>query len=217
MMKNNRKILIAMFAVVFVIILAACENSSEGSSTTVDNQSQINHLAQNTKDNSTNADSAENASNTDNIDTDTNDTNEKLDPLNHAPAKDKDASATNTTVSLKEEYLKKLNDTKKEMEEIRRNSKETNTYAMKKVEGDRYDSMDQLLNEVYGVLKEQLSTDEMDQLRNEQRTWIKYRDDTAKEASLKYKGGTEEHLEYVTVLANLTEERCFELVEEYMK
>ncbi|MEH7347022.1 lysozyme inhibitor LprI family protein, partial [Bacillus sp. JJ1532] len=73
------------------------------------------------------------------------------------------------------------------------------------------------LNEVYGVLKEQLTTEEMNQLRKEQRNWITYRDDTALEASLKYQGGTMEHLEYVAVLANLTEERCYELVEDYMK
>ena len=76
---------------------------------------------------------------------------------------------------------------------------------------------DALLNEVYGVLKEQLSTEEMDQLRTEQRNWIKHRDETALKASLKYKGGTQEHLEYVAVLANLTEERCYQLVANYMK
>ncbi|MFD2044584.1 lysozyme inhibitor LprI family protein [Ornithinibacillus salinisoli] len=42
---------------------------------------------------------------------------------------------------------------------------------------------------------------------------MKYRDENAKEASLKYEGGTMEHLEFVTVLANPTKERCHELVE----
>ncbi len=76
---------------------------------------------------------------------------------------------------------------------------------------------DKWLNEIYEVLKEQLPPEKMDPLRAEQRNWIKYRDDPALEASLKYKGGTHEHLEYVTVLANLTEERCYELVANYMK
>ena len=118
---------------------------------------------------------------------------------------------------MKEEYLKKLNDTKKETEEIRKNSEGEITYALKKIEGDRFDIWDGLLNEVYGVLKKQLSSEEVDQLRKEQREWIDYRDDTAYEASMKYKGGTMEQLEYVSVENNLTEERCFELVEDYMK
>ena len=78
---------------------------------------------------------------------------------------------------------------------------DSSTFALKKVENDRWEMWDALLNEVYGVLREQLTTEEMDQLRTEQRNWLKQRDDTALEASLKYKGGTEEHLEYVAVLA----------------
>lgn len=85
------------------------------------------------------------------------------------------------------------------------------------MENDRWDIWDELLNETYGFLKEQLSPKEMDQLREEQQNWIKYRDDSALEASLKFKGGTQEHLEYVAVLANLTEERCYELVANYKK
>lgn len=84
------------------------------------------------------------------------------------------------------------------------------------MENDRWEAWDELLNEVYGILKGQLSAEEMDQLRNEQRDWIKYRDDNALQASQKYKGGTQEHLEYVAVLADLTEVRCYELVEDYM-
>jgi uncharacterized protein YecT (DUF1311 family) len=116
----------------------------------------------------------------------------------------------------KKEYLKKLNDTKKEQDDIRRNSKGEITYVLKKVEGDRFDVWDGLLNEIYEVLQKQLPSKEMEQLRKEQRKWITYRDKSAKEASLKYKGGTMEQLEYTTVLNNLTEERCFELVENYM-
>ena len=88
---------------------------------------------------------------------------------------------------------------------------------MKKVEDDRWGIWDNLLNEIYGVLIEQLTQDEMDNLRDEQLNWIKYRDEKALEASQKYKGGTQENLEYVSVLANLTEERCYVLVKDYMK
>lgn len=217
-MKNNRKFLIGMFTVVLVI-LVACENSSDESSAASGNQSQNNNSTQNTNDDSnadltTENDSNIDNTNTDTIDTENNDTNEKVDSPNNKKEED---SSTNNTASLKEEYLQKLNDTKKEIDEIRKNSEDEITYALKKVEGDRYDVWDGLLNEIYGVLKKQLPSEEMDQLRKEQRKWIDYRDSTAKEASLKYKGGTMEQLEYVTVQNNLTEGRCFELVEDYMK
>lgn len=119
--------------------------------------------------------------------------------------------------SLHKEYLKKLNDVKNEVEEMRKKPLDNTTFALKKVEGDAYDIWDGLLNEIYGVLKQQLPTEEMDQLRKEQREWLDYRDHAAQEASLKYKGGTMEQYEYVRVENNLTEQRCFELVEDYMK
>lgn len=220
-MKNNRKFLTVLLTVLFVT-LAACGNSSEESGVQVDNQSQSDNSTQNTNDDSSNVDSTENPSSNDNTDTDANDVdnnnaNEKVDTSNNVPTKEEDPSAK-TTAGLKEEYLKKLNDTEIAVEEIRKKySDDTSTYAMKKVEGDRYDLWDTLLNEIYGILKEQLPSEEMVQLKEEQRYWIKHRDETAKEASLKYKGGTAEQLEYVAVLANLTEERCHELVEDYMK
>ena len=124
-------------------------------------------------------------------------------------------STYNTKSSLKEEYLQKVNHTTRVAEELE--ASDSSTYAMKKVENDRWNIWDELLNEVYEVLKGQLSPEEMDQLREEQRNWVKYRDDSSLEASLKYKGGTQEQLEYVTVLANFTEERCYELVETYME
>ncbi|WP_424237531.1 lysozyme inhibitor LprI family protein [Bhargavaea ginsengi] len=117
--------------------------------------------------------------------------------------------------SKKEEYLQILKDTKAEADQLKES--DSSTYALKKVANDKWEIWDKRLNEIYGILQEQLSQDEMGRLREEQRDWIKYRDETALEASLKFKGGTQEHLEYVTVLANLTEERCYELVEGYMK
>lgn len=137
---------------------------------------------------------------------------ENEEALTNEPA---EVNQEEASTSLKEKYLQQLDDTKKEAEELE--PTDSSTYALKKVENDRWELWDELLNEIYGVIKEQLSAEEMDQLREEQRNWIKFRDDSALEASHKFKGGTQEHLEYVAVLANLTEERCYELVEEFMK
>lgn len=117
----------------------------------------------------------------------------------------------------KEEYLKKLNELDKEMEELRQNSEATTTRDMEEEAAYIFKIWDTELNDIYDVLKEQLKKEQMDKLREEQRNWITYRDETAKKAAMKYEGGSMELLEYVSVQATLTKDRCHTLVENYMK
>lgn len=56
---------------------------------------------------------------------------------------------------------------------------------------------DHALNEIYGVFDEELATSKMDQLREEQRDWVKHRDEVAKKEFSQYKGGSLESLEYI--------------------
>ncbi|WP_077622727.1 lysozyme inhibitor LprI family protein [Sediminibacillus massiliensis] len=214
-MKKNRKIFMVMLTVLLGIT-AACGNSSNESSATSDNQAENNPSTPHEKKDPSDENTTESNSKSDQTETDEQHPNEKDETVNNESAKEEDSS-TDTGPSLKEEYLKKLNEAEKEVEKMRENPIDDTTFALKKVEGDAYDILDGLLNEIYGVLEEQLPPEKMEQLRKEQREWLDYRDDTAKEASLKYEGGTMEQYEYVRVENNLTEERCFELVEQYMK
>jgi uncharacterized protein YecT (DUF1311 family) len=118
---------------------------------------------------------------------------------------------------MKSQYMKQLNETKAAFEEEAERSNDYSTYALKYFEDRRFDAWDAHLNEVYGMLKENLSADQFDQLKQEQRLWIKSRDTSAMEASEKFRGTTSEHLEYSATLANLTEARCYDLVRTYMK
>lgn len=195
-------------SLIFVILLAACGSSSDDSNAASENQSEENQSSQNTEGDSANEDSTDDASNTD----DNHTANEEV-----ASSDNEEDSSAETAASLKEEFLQKVNDAKNEVDEMRANPIDDTTIAMKKVEGDAFDIWDGLLNEIYEVLEKQLPAEKMEQLREEQREWIDNRDQTAKEASLKYEGGTTEQLEYVKVENDLTEERCFELVENYMK
>lgn len=211
---NNKRIFLTIILAVICMALAACGNSTDDSSTTLDNQPQNSNSPKNTNNDSSIGETTEESPSND---TDDNNESEEAGTSDDSPVKE-EAPSANRSASLKDEYGKKLSDTKKEVEEAQLNDPgDTSTYALKKIEGDRYELWDELLNDIYSVLKEQLPADEMVQLREEQRNWIKQRDDSAKEASLKYEGGTAEQLEYVAVLANLTEERCYELVEIYMK
>lgn len=189
-MKNNRRILICIVTG-FLVLLAACGNSDE-SNAAPDNE------VEETNGNTSDQDATEEPADETEVET---------------PKNEEDS--TSDEDSLKEDYLKKLNETKTEMDELK--PTDDSTYAMKNLEGERFDVWDGLLNEIYQVIEKQLPAEEMEQLRIEQREWITHRDNSAKEASLKFEGGTQEQLEYVIVLNQLTEERCFELVEDYMK
>jgi uncharacterized protein YecT (DUF1311 family) len=124
------------------------------------------------------------------------------------------AATENNDASGKDEYLEELN----AMEEADKNAEtKSTTKDMIDQENERYKKWDNKLNEVYGVLNGQLSATEMSELKEKQRTWIKERDKEAKEASLEYEGGTMEALELVATKATITKERCYELVESYMK
>lgn len=124
-------------------------------------------------------------------------------------------SSTDTSVdSLKPKYLQRLNNIQKKVDNIYYGD---STVEMKQAEGEAWQLWDDALNEIYGVLKTQLSTSEMDALRTKQRAWITYRDNTAESESSEFKGGTMESLVYVSTRASLTKERCYELVNIYMK
>ena len=132
--------------------------------------------------------------------------NETEVPEANAPSEEADMN--------KEQYLKKLN----EMEEADRNGEAgTTTVELENQEKERYEKWDAELNRIYSVLQEQLSVEQMEQLRKEQRGWIEQRDQKAKESSQAYQGGTMESLEYVATQASLTRDRCYELVAKYIK
>lgn len=96
-------------------------------------------------------------------------------------------------------------------------STEKSTQDMRAHANERYKQWDNALNEIYGVLKVQLSASDMKKLQNEELQWIKKRDAKAKEDASEMKGGTMENVLYADSLAQSTKERCYELVEKYMK
>lgn len=218
-----------MFLVLFILLMTACSNGGEEANLTVDDVSQTNNVTEDNGDDAAENDSTDDNSTSDNgeeaseNDTPMDRTEVASDDIAQQDAEqiskedvDQNEDTDNQqSASVKDAYITKLNETKKKWDETE--AEDSSTYALKKVADDRYEAWDQLLNEVYGVLKEQLTPEEFAELQEEQRKWIQYRDDTALEASHEFKGGTQEHLEYSIVSGNLTEERCYVLVEEYMK
>lgn len=204
-MKTTRKLLMTMLAVLLVVFVSACGGASDEPETKPDNGSA--NETETDQDESENIDHDEESDEEDGLDDETSgETNQESPESNN--------STDEVTESSKEDYLKELND----MEEADRNEESaTTTEGLEDQEADRYKKWDEALNEIYGVLEEQLGAEDMDKLREDQRNWVKERDEVAKEASLKYEGGTTESLEYVATQATLTKERSYELVANYMK
>ncbi|WP_315081817.1 lysozyme inhibitor LprI family protein [uncultured Clostridium sp.] len=121
-----------------------------------------------------------------------------------------------TQESTKQIYKDKLDTIELGMKDLA-DLKAGGTWEMRLAARQEYERWDNALNEIYSVLQKQLSSDDMNKLKNEEIKWISYRDDESKKASLQYKGGTAEPLIYGMALAQTTKERCYELVEKYMK
>ncbi|KAI3349112.1 DUF1311 domain-containing protein [Clostridium botulinum] len=125
-------------------------------------------------------------------------------------------NVSKTQESTKQIYKNKLDAIELGMKDLD-DLKGGSTLEMKSAAKEEYERWDRALNEIYGVLQKQLSSDDMNKLKDEEIKWIASRDEQAKKDSLKYKGGTAETLIYGMSLGQSTKERCYELVEKYMK
>ncbi|UXZ09234.1 DUF1311 domain-containing protein [Clostridium perfringens] len=80
--------------------------------------------------------------------------------------------------------------------------------------GNQYKLWDEALNDIYGQLKIQLSETQMKELQRKQVEWIKYKKKNAKEKAADH--GSMSSVIYNSVLTDLTKERCYYLVNNYM-
>lgn len=91
------------------------------------------------------------------------------------------------------------------------------TVEQKYAASEEYLRWDNLLNEIYGVLKKDMPINDFKKLQSEQIKWISDKEQKAKDASKQYEGGTQYEVEYSITLGKVTKERCKYLVNTYMK
>lgn len=211
-MKNLLVFIIPMF------LLVGCNNEETeqapetdqlGTETAIEKQNEEvgeNELEENTID-------EEDKSN--DIDGENKNTNEK--PVTTEKPVTKEKTETINLSGTKEKYLKQLNDIENSLSDLNNQYDSGTQTEMHEAKSEILSKWDNALNEIYGVLKKQLSADEMSSLKKEQRNWINQRDKKAKEESSVFAGGTMEATIYVATQAQLTKERCYELVQKYMK
>jgi uncharacterized protein YecT (DUF1311 family) len=116
------------------------------------------------------------------------------------------------------EFIEKLDSIQKELDTLpeKKDSDKGVTNAMKDYYGISYEKYDEALNEIYDLLKTELSPETMKDLKAEQINWIEQKEDKANEERQKYEGGTHENVAYYTSLYESTKDRCYELVNNYM-
>ncbi len=119
------------------------------------------------------------------------------------------------TAKIKNTYLAKLELVTKETEAQSAKYASYSTAEYRMVEEVNFRMWDDLLNEIYGELQQQLSTSEMNKLRVVQREWISYRDTYAEKGIESFEGAWQ-GAQYAINLAYITKQRCYELVEEYL-
>lgn len=119
--------------------------------------------------------------------------------------------------AMKDKYIKKLNDVEAGFSDLDYLYESGFGVDLAEAEGRKFKRWDDMLNEIYKLLKTQLSKSEMDDLTQKQLAWLDYREITAKNAGADMGPSTGASLQYTSVSAQLTKERCYELVNTYMK
>ena len=80
-----------------------------------------------------------------------------------------------------------------------------------------YEMWDTLLNDIWAYLRENLSSEEMDPLTEEQKKWIKDKETSVRDAAADFEGGSMQPMIENGTAASITRKRVDYLVEKYLK
>jgi uncharacterized protein YecT (DUF1311 family) len=121
-----------------------------------------------------------------------------------------------TMKSRKATYLAKLDAIERGMSDLDRLYEEGSTASMYEASVESYKRWDKALNEIWAQIKKDMPAGAYQTLLQQQRKWIKTRDQRATEAGDVFDGGTFEQVAYKSTQSNETKKRCYELVRGYM-
>ncbi|OIU71664.1 lysozyme inhibitor LprI family protein [Rossellomorea aquimaris] len=147
------------------------------------------------------------------------DENEKDTSTENSSTETSEQNDRDTKADGKQAYTEKLDNIQKELDALpyKKDSDKGVTNAMKDYYGVAYEKYDEALNEIYALLKKELSPEVMADLKSQQVKWINEKEEKAEKERLKYEGGTFENVAWYISLYESTKDRCYELVEEYMR
>lgn len=212
-MKKRNFLIAASLLVILLVGMSACSsNSSDDDITSTKNQSNSESTPQ-SKDDSSQSNDTHSES------TQVEDNQEQADNT-------EDTTSANITSESQEEkvegrraeFLERLDNIQKELDALpeKEHADKGVTNAMKNYYGRAYEMYDEELNEIYALLKKELSPETMEDLKAEQIQWIDQKEDKANKERLEYEGGTFENVALYMSLYESTKDRSYELVNKYM-
>ena len=89
--------------------------------------------------------------------------------------------------------------------------------TMNQLAYEEYDMWDVLLNQIWGYLGENLETEKMDMLRDEQKKWIREKEGLMQDAGAGFEGGSMQPMVEYGAGATATQKRVEELVDQYLQ
>ena len=115
------------------------------------------------------------------------------------------------------EYLKDLDDLEDDIVTSDSLYEEESTLKMIDIQEEKFQIWNDELNNIYRVLKNQLSGEEYEEFKSKEITWLNKREALAEEDASNFEGMDFAQVQYNSSLAKLTKERCYELVNTYLQ
>ena len=126
-------------------------------------------------------------------------------------------TTTNNKIT-KEQFLEQLDKLKVDLDNTKDTRYESSvTVDLVDAASEEYKLWDDKLNEIYSYLQSILPEDEMNNLTKEELQWIAIRDEKSEEAAKKNEDGTIAPFNKIMSLISNTRDRCYELVNNYIK
>lgn len=118
--------------------------------------------------------------------------------------------------AMKRNYLNELSKINEKANALINGNIDDTQYEINQSSVQAYNLWNNELNKIYSNLKTTLTSEEMLKLQKEEINWIIYKEKIIKKDSVNYEGGSVYDSALNIKLANLTKERCYYLVNNYM-
>lgn len=123
-----------------------------------------------------------------------------------------DDSNTNNNSSTYQEQINQLWDEYNQCANVTESQ-----MAINRAYGTNATNWDNLMNDIYGTIREKISSSEFEALKTSQKEWLAERENDAKESASSWEGGSGYKMAYYAALAKSTGQRCEWLVNQYLK
>ena len=135
-------------------------------------------------------------------------------------SKKENSKDESSLAKAKSEYLQKMKKIDSESEKLDKeyDSNRGSTQAgMNGISGEQAKLYDNELNEIYDYLKQNLSKEKAKELEKSEMAWIKEKESNIAEIKKQYEGGSVTPLMVNSEVAKESKERCYYLIDNYMK